>query len=130
MGGQMKKKTCLVIDDSPLVLAMATDALESAGFDVIATDFGIEANQVIYRNPPPDIILIDVMMPLLSGDQKVKLIKERERSRNIPILLISSKSQDELEELTRTSGANGYIQKPFDAEKLVTAVRNILNEQE
>jgi DNA-binding response OmpR family regulator len=122
----MKKKTCLVIDDSPLVLAMATDALEAAGFDVVATDFGIEANQVIYRDPPPDIILIDVMMPLLSGDQKVKLIKERERSRNIPILLISSKEKTELEELTRTSGADGFIQKPFDAATLVQAVRTTL----
>ena len=122
----MKKKSCLVIDDSPLVLAMATDALEAAGFDVFATDFGIEANQVIYRDPPPDIILIDVMMPLLSGDQKVKLIKERERSRNIPILLISSKEKSELEELTRTSGADGYIQKPFDAAALVRAVRTAL----
>ena len=115
-----------MIDDSPLVLAMATDALEAAGFDVFATDFGIEANQVIYRDPPPDIILIDVMMPLLSGDQKVKLIKERERSRNIPILLISSKEKSELEELTRTSGADGYIQKPFDAAALVRAVRTAL----
>lgn len=123
----MRKKSCLVIDDSPLVLAMATDALEGAGFDVIATDFGIEANQVIYRDPPPDIILIDVMMPLLSGDQKVKLIKERERSKHIPILLISSKDKSELDELTRTSGADGYIQKPFDAAELVRAVRTALN---
>lgn len=122
----LRKKSCLIIDDSPLVLAMATDALEAAGFDVIATDFGIEANQVIYRDPPPDIILIDVMMPLLSGDQKVKLIKEREHSRNIPILLISSKEKTELEELTRRSGADGYIQKPFDAETLVRAVRSAL----
>ena len=122
----MKKKTCLVIDDSPLILAMTTDALEAAGFDVVATDFGIEANQVIYRDPPPDIILIDVMMPLLSGDQKVKLIKNRERSQNIPILLISSKDKAELEELTKTSGADGYIQKPFDAAELVRAVRTAL----
>ncbi len=125
----MKKKTCLVVDDSPLVLAMVTDALEAAGFDVVATDFGIEANQIIYRTPPPDIILLDVMMPLLSGDQKVKLIKERERSKNIPILLISSKAKGELEELTRTSGADGYIQKPFDAATLVCAVQAALDKQ-
>lgn len=125
----MKKKTCLVVDDSPLVLAMVTDTLEASGFDVVATDFGIKANQVIYRDPPPDIILLDVMMPLLSGDQKVKLIKERERSKNIPILLISSKDKAELEELTRTSGADGYIQKPFDAATLVRTVQAALDKK-
>ena len=119
----MSVKRCVVIDDSQLVLAMATDALEAAGFEVAATDSGIEANQYIFGTPPPDIIIIDVMMPLLSGDQKVRLLKDREKSRNIPVLLMSTKSIEELEQLTESSGADGYIQKPFDADGLVRSVK-------
>jgi len=122
----MSGKRCVVIDDSQLVLVMATDALETAGFEVYATDSGIEANQYIFGTPAPDIIIIDVMMPLLSGDQKVRLLKERERSRHIPVLLMSSKSDEELEQLVKTSGADGYIKKPFDAEGLVNEVKRAL----
>lgn len=125
----MAAKRCLIIDDSPLVLAMAGDALTSAGYDVVTADFGMEANKYIYGDPPPDIILIDVMMPMLSGDQKVRLLKQRESSRTIPVLLISSKSDSELQALVASSGADGYLRKPFDATTLVRSVRLALHEQ-
>jgi CheY-like chemotaxis protein len=122
----MTQKRIVVIDDSKLVLAIATEALEGAGFEVLATDSGIEANQFIYSSRRPDLILIDVMMPLLNGDRKVRLLKERESSRHIPVILMSTKARDELEQLTRESGADGYIQKPFDEASLVQQVDRIL----
>jgi CheY-like chemotaxis protein len=122
----MTQKRIVVIDDSKLVLAIATEALEGAGFEVLTTDSGIEANQFIYSSRRPDLILIDVMMPLLNGDRKVRLLKERESSRHIPVILMSTKARDELEQLTRESGADGYIQKPFDEASLVQQVDRIL----
>jgi CheY-like chemotaxis protein len=122
----MTPKRIVVIDDSKLVLAIATEALEGAGFEVLATDSGIEANQFIYSSRRPDLILIDVMMPLLNGDRKVRLLKERESSRHIPVILMSTKTREELEQLTRESGADGYIQKPFDEASLVQQVDRIL----
>jgi len=122
----MATKRVVVIDDSKLVLAVAADALEGAGFEVITTDSGIEANRYIYAPRRPDLILIDVMMPMLNGDRKVRLLKERESSRNIPILLMSTKPREELENLARTSGADGYIQKPFNDNSLVQQVERIL----
>lgn len=119
-------KRIVVIDDSKLVLAVASDALESAGYEVITTDSGIEANQYIYSHNRPDLILIDVMMPLLNGDRKVRLLKQREASSNIPIVLMSTKSREELESLTRDSGADAFIQKPFDERSLVQQVRQLL----
>ncbi len=122
----MPKKRIVVIDDSKLVLAVATDALEAAGYEVIATDSGIEANRFIYSNQPPDLILIDVMMPLLNGDRKVRLLKQREASSRIPIILMSTKPREELAELARDSGADGFIQKPFDERSLVRQVSQLL----
>jgi DNA-binding response OmpR family regulator len=123
----MSAKKIVIIDDSKLVLAVASDALQSAGFEVLATDSGIDANQHIYTSKRPDLIIIDVMMPLLNGDRKVKLLKERESSRHIPILLMSSKPADELAALTRDAGADGYIHKPFDAQTLISKVQEVLS---
>lgn len=122
----MAGKRVVIIDDSKLVLAMAADALESAGYEVITTDSGIEANQHIYAARRPDLILIDVMMPLLNGDRKVRLLKERESSRRIPVLLMSTKPPVELEALACASGADGYIVKPFDDHTLVQQVQRFL----
>ena len=122
----MTRKRIVVIDDSKLVLAIATEALESAGYEVLATDSGIEANQYIYASRRPDLILIDVMMPLLNGDRKVRLLKERESSRHIPVILMSTKATNELQQLARESGADGFIQKPFNESSLVRQVESIL----
>lgn len=118
----MQAKRVVVIDDSKLVLAVASDALRNAGYDVVATDSGIEANQYIYASRRPDLILIDVMMPMLNGDRKVRLLKQRESSSQIPILLMSTKSRPELEALVQSSGADGFILKPFDEPSLVAQV--------
>lgn len=122
----MASKRIVVIDDSKLVLAVAADALEAAGYEVITTDSGIDANRYIYSNRRPDLILIDVMMPLLNGDRKVRLLKQREASSQIPIVLMSTKPREELAELTRDSGADGFIQKPFDERSLVHQVKQLL----
>ena len=122
----MSTKRVVVIDDSKLVLAVATDVLEGAGYEVFTADSGIEANRHIYSSRRPDLILIDVMMPMLNGDRKVRLLKERESSRNIPILLMSTKPREELEMLARTSGADGYVLKPFNDASLIQQVERVL----
>ena len=119
----METKRVVVIDDSEVVLAMVSDILGDAGYEVMTSDSGIYANEYIYSTRKPDLILVDVMMPLLQGDKKVRLIKQREKSRNIPILLMSSKTTEELEALVETSGADGFIQKPFTPASLVNQVR-------
>jgi CheY-like chemotaxis protein len=122
----MASPRVVVIDDSKLVLAVVSEILESAGYEVFATDSGIEANQHIYSSRPPDLILLDVMMPLLSGDRKVRLLKEREASRNIPVVLMSTKPQEELTEIARAAGADGVIPKPFSEQSLLRQVRAFL----
>lgn len=119
-------KHVLIIDDDPVVLAMAGDFLEEAGFRVSRAKDAIYSNEIIYGTNPPDLILMDVMMPLMSGDKKVRALKRRERSSSIPVLLISGKEEDELQRLAGEVGADGYLTKPFGAEKLVDTVRSFL----
>lgn len=120
----MLKKKVLIIDDSPLVLEMAKDILLDAGYEVHTATNGIEANQHIFSlDKKPDLIILDIMMPLLSGDKKATMLKQSEQSKDIPILFISSKPKDELERLVAETGVNGYVCKPFKKYDLIDAVR-------
>jgi DNA-binding response OmpR family regulator len=117
----------LIVDDSELVLAMASDALKSAGYEVFTATNGIEANSYIFSTTNrPDLIILDIMMPLLDGNKKAKLLKEKDFSRDIPIMFISSKSEAELEKMVEEAGADGYICKPFSSQSIVNAVRKLL----
>jgi len=122
----MAKQRILIVDDSELVLVMARDALEEAGYEVFTATNGIEANSYIFSVKKPDLIILDVMLPMLDGNKKAKLLREKEYSRAIPILLLSSKSEDELRHLTAESGADGFIRKPFTSSGIVESVREYL----
>jgi two-component system alkaline phosphatase synthesis response regulator PhoP len=123
----MDKQRILIVDDSELVLAMARDALEEAGYEVFTATNGIEANSYIFSKNKPDLIILDVMLPMLDGNKKAKLLREKEFSKHIPILLISSKSEEELTRLTAEAGVDGYIRKPFTTNGIVNRVRDFLS---
>jgi DNA-binding response OmpR family regulator len=122
----MSKQRILIVDDSELVLVMARDALEEAGYEVFTATNGIEANSYIFSVNKPDLIILDVMLPMLDGNKKAKLLREKEFSREIPILLLSSKSEDELRRMTVEAGADGFIRKPFSSTGIVESVREYL----
>ena len=122
----MDKQKILIVDDSELVLTQARDALGEAGYEVLTASNGIEANGFIFSKRQPDLIILDVMLPMLAGDQKARLLKEKECSRHIPILLISSKSEEELMRLAVEAGVNGFIHKPFTSAEIVTSVQATL----
>ena len=122
----MSQKKVVVIDDCVLHLQLVKDILEPAGYEVLTADSGIVANSYIYTTPPPDLLLVDVEMPMISGAEKVRLLKKRDKSRDIPTLLMSAKQPEEMVTLARESGAEGYICKPFDREGLLAKVSSYL----
>lgn len=120
------KKHVLVIDDDPLLLAMTREYLEDAGYRVSTADCGIYSNNIIYGTPPPDLIVLDVIMPLMSGIKKAKLLKQREKSAQIPIILMSSKAEEELKALAQEAMADDYLCKPFSADELTAKILKLL----
>ena len=109
----------VIIDDCQLTLAIARDILTEGGFEVVAVTSGLEANQHIFGPIPPQLLLIDVELPMLNGDQKVRLLKSRERSRQIPVILMSGKTADELAALANAAGADAWVCKPLRADRLL-----------
>lgn len=99
----------LVIDDDPVLLTIVRDYLEDAGFQVSTADCGVYSNHIIYGNDPPDLILLDVIMPNMSGVKKSQLIKQRDKSSEIPIILMSSKDEEELKGLAEKAMAEDFI---------------------
>lgn len=116
----------VLVDDCKLTLNIARDILEGAGYDVATAESGVEANRYVFATPRPALVLMDVEMPLLSGDRAVRFFRERESTRDLPILLMSAKGEDELAALARDAGADGYIRKPLHPERLLEQVRRLI----
>lgn len=123
----MEKQRILIVDDSELVLAMAGDVLAEAGYDVVTASNCIEANQYIFAEKKPNLILMDVMMPLLKGDATVKILKKSEFTSDIPIVYISSKPAEELEKMVADTEVAGYLCKPFSNDQLLMKVRALIS---
>jgi CheY-like chemotaxis protein len=118
----LSDKRILVVDNDDVTLLTVKAMLEGEGYEVRAAASALEANQHIYGDETPDLILLDVMMPFLDGVKKTAFLKEREKSRDIPVLLMSSKPKRELEELAKSSGADGCITKPITPGALLAAI--------
>ncbi|HLO26389.1 MAG TPA: response regulator [Geobacteraceae bacterium] len=120
------KKRILVVDDSETALAMAREALEEGGFEVVTALDAKEADTYLFAAKQPDLVILDVMMPMLNGDKMAKLLKQNEQTRHIPILLLSSKPEAELRWLVSESGADGFIRKPFGHRQIVAMVEEAI----
>lgn len=119
------KKRVLVIDDSEIVLAMASEALLAKGYDVLIALSARDADRFIYGENRPDVIIIDVMMPTLDGDKKTRMLKDDAATSTIPVLLLSSKSERELAQLVTESGADGFIRKPFTFREMIERIESV-----
>ncbi len=119
-------KRILVVDDSEIVLAKAGEMLAEGGYDVQTALSAQDADVYLYGENRPDLVILDVMMPKLDGDKKARLLKSDETTRDIPVLLLSSKSEEELGLLVRESGCEGFIRKPFTPDQMLARVAEAL----
>ncbi len=112
----------LVADDDPVVLASISAALRDAGFDVIAAG-GRDALFTALESAPSDLLLLDMAMPGADGVQVLKQLKADRRWSDMPVMMVSSLSPDELTEMTFGLGAADFIRKPFRPRELVARVQ-------
>jgi twitching motility two-component system response regulator PilH len=110
----------LVIDDSPSEVLRIRGVLELAGYEVDSMDMIIHLPQQV-KNDPPDVILLDLSMPVLSGINVASLIR-RHQPRPIPIVVYSSRPQVELRSAAAELGAVAYLQKGRPDDQLLGAV--------
>ncbi|QXE90104.1 response regulator [Geomonas subterranea] len=122
----MEKRKILVIDDDETITTLLRGVLEWAGYEVRLAGNAAEANRHLWEGVKPDLIILDVMMPFLSGDRVAGIYKSNEATRDIPILYVSGRPEEELKALVESTGASGYLHKPFGTSKVVAAVQALL----
>ena len=114
----------LAVDDSRTMRDMLNSALTNEGFEVELAEDGEHALAVL-DDVAPDVIITDINMPKLDGFGFMKAVRERDDSKSVPILVLTTESSDDLKSRARGAGATGWIVKPFSQEKLVRALRMI-----
>lgn len=121
----MKKGRVLVVDDEAYILNILDFSLGAEGFDVVTATNGEEAvNRA--RQLRPDLIVLDVMMPVLDGYETCRALKRDPSTKEIPIILLTAKTRDVDKRLGFEVGAVDYIIKPFSPSRLIERIVEIL----
>jgi CheY-like chemotaxis protein len=121
-----EKKRILLLDDSAITLEMEKAVLEGRGYQVATASNLLEFQQLIEKFGP-DVILTDLMMPDISGKDIVRVLKQDFHTERIPIVLFSSKTDDELAEIAEQAGADGFLSKSHGIDKLGDMVDELVD---
>ncbi len=125
MMGATDKQTVLVVDDTPDNISLVSGLLKDAYRTKIATS-GAKALAIAETDAPPDLILLDIMMPEMDGYEVCRRLKADEKTRDIPVIFLTAKAQVEDEEHGLDLGAVDYITKPISPPILLARVRTHL----
>jgi diguanylate cyclase (GGDEF)-like protein len=115
----------LVVDDEEHIRKIVKFQLEKAGYAVETAEDGVEALKAI-EGSPPDLVLLDLMMPNMDGYEVCKRLKSNYQTNHIPIIMVTAKANLENKLQGFEDGANDYIAKPFAITELLVRVRNVL----
>ena len=120
-------KTVLVVEDNELNMKLFHDLLEASGYDTIETRNGLEAIDLA-RTHRPDLILMDIQLPEVSGLEVTKWIKEDDDLRSIPVIAVTAFAMKGDEERIRSGGCEAYISKPISVVAFLETVKRFTSQ--
>ncbi len=115
----------LVADDDDDIRALVSYRLKRAGYDVVEARDGEEALRVA-RQTPPDLAVLDFMMPKVTGDEVTRRIRLDETTQKMPVILLTARVQEDDVARGFDAGADDYMTKPFSPQELAARVRAVL----
>lgn len=118
-------KTVLTIDDSKSVRDMVMFTLEPEGYRIVAAENGAEGLDKL-RAEKPDLVITDLNMPIMNGIDFISNARSEAAGSGIPIVMLTTESSPEMKQKGKTAGATGWINKPFDSDKLIAVTRKLL----
>jgi len=121
----MSQRSILIVDDEVAIREMIASALEMAGYNTIEAGDASTAHGLVIDNQP-DLILLDWMMPNISGIELARRLKREELTKDIPIIMLTAKADEDNKILGLESGADDYITKPFSPRELVARLKAVL----
>ncbi len=120
------KRRILLVDDEPNIVKIISRRLMAEGFEVSVAMDGIIALEKA-RAEKPNLILLDVMLPKLSGYDVCRQLKQDMRYKNIPIIMLTALAHESDEEFGLEVGADAYIRKPFKAQQLLQKIEELIS---
>lgn len=120
-------KTVLIVEDNDLNMKLFNDLLEAHGYATLKTRLGLEGFELA-RTHRPDLILMDIQLPEVSGMDVIKLLKEDDELRSIPVIAITAFAMKGDEEKIRQSGCEGYLSKPISVVKFIETIRSFIDQ--
>jgi len=118
-------KTVLSVDDSASIRQMVRLTLQGAGYEVIEAADGAEA-LVKARTTVVNMVVTDLNMPNMDGLQLIRALRELPSYRGVPILFLTTESDDEKKKEAKSAGATGWITKPFKQDQLLAVVKKVI----
>ncbi|NLM16382.1 MAG: response regulator [Candidatus Riflebacteria bacterium] len=119
-------KTILVAEDSLMLRKVACYPLEKAGYKVIEANNGIEAIENMSKTDV-DMIITDLNMPGMDGFELITYVKDNEKFKHIPIIILTTEGKKEMVMKGLTLGASSFLQKPIKPDKMLKEVQTIFN---
>jgi len=119
------RRSILIVDDEEDVLTLLQLVFETNGYIARTASNGKAAVASAYENPP-DVVLLDVMMPEMDGWQVLKILKGDEKTRHIPVAMLSARAERRDKMIGLQEGAEGYIAKPFSTAEVLREVQSLL----
>ncbi|MDB2414465.1 response regulator [Rickettsiales bacterium] len=117
-------KCILTVDDSKTMRNMVSEALKNAGYDVLEAEDGQEALSVIEKNNI-DMIITDINMPNMDGIEFITKLRSIDNHKSTPIIALTTEGGDSMKERGKAAGANGWMVKPFNPEKMLMIVNRL-----
>ncbi|GLH76382.1 response regulator [Bradyrhizobium sp. SSBR45G] len=118
-------KTVLIVEDNELNMKLFRDLLEAHGYQTSGTSSGVEALDIV-RRTRPDLILMDIQLPQVSGLEVTKWIKDDPDLRAIPVVAVTAFAMKGDEERIREGGCEAYLSKPISVGKFIETVRRFI----
>jgi chemosensory pili system protein ChpA (sensor histidine kinase/response regulator) len=123
----MARKKILIVDDSRAARMLQQLLLQRATYDVDTAVDGIDALAKATSNPP-DLILMDFEMPRMNGIESCRAIRAHEKTRNVPIIMVTTHGEESSRREALDSAVSAYLTKPIDAALLLAKIRSLLGE--
>ena len=114
-------KVILIVEDEPKNLKLASDLLQASGYTTIEATDGKQGVELA-KAKNPDLILMDIQMPVMDGLEATRILKRDTTTKDIPVLALTSYAMKGDEERILEAGCNGYLAKPFDIQELLKEV--------
>jgi CheY-like chemotaxis protein len=121
----MSKKRILIVDDEPDVLMLTSLRLRKFDYEILTAINGRDAFDIIQKEKP-DLVLLDLIIPIVYGTEICRRVKSDENLKHIPIILYTAHGEVMTDEKAKSFGADDYIAKPFDAEELTNKIERLL----